>query len=138
MGKKKGEVSEFKKKEDIKEKKKFNLTKMLSIAAVIFVVAYFIVSGMKIIGLREEKKEAEARYEELLHQKEVLAKEYENISSDEYIEMLARRDLKLVKPNELLFILPDMIENAKDKKSSTEKDNEKSKEANNETGKVEN
>ena len=43
--------------------------------------------------------------------------QYENINSAQYIERLARRDLKLVKANELLFILPDDIqkENEDDK-----------------------
>ena len=54
-----------------------------------------------------EKEEALARQEELLMIKEDLTAEYANISSAQYIERLARRDLKLVKSNELLFILPD-------------------------------
>lgn len=138
MGKKTGKVSDFKKKENVKEKRKVNPARMISAAAVIIVSAYFVVSGIKIIGLREEKKNVEAKYEELLHQKEVLAREYENISSDEYIEMLARRDLKLVKPNELLFILPDKIENAREEKASAANGNEESEDADSKTGKTEN
>ena len=74
-------------------------------------------SKIKIIKLNQEREEAEARKQELLNTKEELMAQYENINSAQYIERLARRDLKLVKANELLFILPDDMqkENQNDK-----------------------
>ena len=114
MTKKKGEVSTFK----AKEKKKFTgVTGIIAAALIILVIAYFAMSGIKIIRLNQEREEAEARKQELLNTKEELMAQYENINSAQYIERLARRDLKLVKANELLFILPDDIqkENEDDK-----------------------
>ena len=67
-------------------------------------------SGIKIVKLNKEREEAEAQKQELLNTKEDLLAQYENINSAEYIERLARRDLKLVKSNELLFILPENIQ----------------------------
>ena len=77
---------------------------------IILVIAYFAVSGIKIVKLNKEREEAEAQKQELLNTKEDLLAQYENINSAEYIERLARRDLKLVKSNELLFILPENIQ----------------------------
>lgn len=114
MTKKKGEVSTFKEKG---KKKVTGVTGIIAAALIILVIAYFAVSGIKIIKLNQEREEAEARKQELLNTKEELMAQYENINSAQYIERLARRDLKLVKSNELLFILPDDIqkENEDDK-----------------------
>lgn len=114
MTKKKGEVSTFKAKE---KKKVAGVTGIIAAALIILVIAYFAMSGIKIIRLNQEREEAEARKQELLNTKEELMAQYENINSAQYIERLARRDLKLVKANELLFILPDDIqkENEDDK-----------------------
>lgn len=114
MTKKKGEVSTFKAKE---KQKVTGVTGIIAAALIILVIAYFAMSGIKIIRLNQEREEAEARKQELLNTKEELMAQYENINSAQYIERLARRDLKLVKANELLFILPDDIqkENEDDK-----------------------
>ena len=107
MTKKKGEIKTF----EAKKKKKFpGVTGLAAAALIVLVIAYFVVSGIKIIKLNQEREEAEARKQELLDTKEALMAQYENINSAQYIERLARRDLKLVKANELLFILPDDIE----------------------------
>lgn len=114
MTKKKGEISTFKAKE---KKKDTGVTGIIATALIILVIAYFAVSGIKIIKLNQEREDAEARKQDLLNNKEELIVQYENINSAQYIERLARRDLKLVKANELLFILPDdmHIENKDDK-----------------------
>lgn len=114
MTKKKGEVSTFKAKE---KKKVAGVTGIIAAALIILVIAYFAMSGIKIIRLNQEREDAEARKQELQNTKEELMAQYENINSAQYIERLARRDLKLVKANELLFILPDDIqkENEDDK-----------------------
>lgn len=114
MTKKKGEVSTFKAKE---KQKVTGVTGIIAAALIILVIAYFAMSGIKIIRLNQEREAAEARKQELLNTKEELMAQYKNINSAQYIERLARRDLKLVKANELLFILPDDIqkENEDDK-----------------------
>ena len=114
MTKKKGEVSTF---ETRKKKRAPGMGGLIAAALIILVIAYFVMSGIKIIKLNQEREEAEARRQELLNTKEELMAQYENINSAQYIERLARRDLKLVKANELLFSLPDEIqkENGNDK-----------------------
>lgn len=107
MAKKKGEVSTFEPKTARKEKKRPTAPGLIATVVIILVIAYFVMSGIKIIKLNQEKEEAEARKQELLNVQEDLLAQYENINSAQYIERLARRDLKLVKANELLFILPE-------------------------------
>jgi len=103
MAKKKseGKVIEF------KNKKRAGRSGLILVIVIVIAIAYFAMSAIKIVQLNAEKEEALARQEELLMIKEDLTAEYANISSAQYIERLARRDLKLVKSNELLFILPD-------------------------------
>lgn len=104
MWKRRGEVRAFKSK---KKKRIAGKAGLIAAALIILVIAYFVMSGIKIIKLNQEKEEAEARKQELINRKEELMAEYENINSAQCIERLARRDLKLVKSDELLFILPD-------------------------------
>ena len=94
---------------EFKNKKKFKVGRSGLILTLIIIIAasYFAVSALKIVRLNAEKEEALARQEQLLMMKEDLTAEYNNINSAQYIERLARRDLKLVKSNELLFILPE-------------------------------
>ena len=94
---------------EFKNKKQFKVGRSGLILTLIIIIAasYFAVSALKIVRLNAEKEEALARQEELLMIKEDLTAEYNNINSAQYIERLARRDLKLVKSNELLFILPE-------------------------------
>ena len=104
MSKRRGEVRAFKSK---KKKRIAGKAGLIAAALIILVIAYFVMSGIKIIKLNQEKEEAEARKQDLINRKEELMAEYENINSAQCIERLARRDLKLVKSDELLFILPD-------------------------------
>lgn len=119
MTKKKGEVSTFEKR---KKKKAPGIAGLIAGALIVLVIAYFVVSGIKIIKLNQEREEAEARKQELLNTKEELMAQYENINSAQYIERLARRDLKLVKANELLFILPDEMQKEKENKDDKTED----------------
>ena len=53
--------------------------------------------------------------------KEELTAELEHIDSAEYIEQQARKNLRLIKKNEILFVLPeDDSENTKDSDSGEE------------------
>ncbi len=96
-------------------RKKVNYTKIVLCAVVIILIAYFGVSAVKIVNLNKEKEEVAAYNQELLQNKEDLQLKLENINSADYIESQARRDLKLVKPNELLFIFSERDSQQEDK-----------------------
>ncbi len=84
-----------------------NYIKLLVGAVVVFLIAYFGMSAFKIIKLNQELSKVTAENEELIKNRENLKLKLENINSADYIESQARRDLKLIKPNELLFIFPE-------------------------------
>ncbi|MBQ4650518.1 MAG: cell division protein FtsL [Firmicutes bacterium] len=105
MAKKKGQISTFETKEP--KNKKITRSGIIMIAVLVIAAAYFVVSGFKIIQLNQELDEAEKAHQQLLNTKEDLLAEYEHVSSPQYIERVARRDLKLVRGNELLFIMPE-------------------------------
>ena len=80
----------------------------LFFAAVIVVVIAAVFVGRTIIDLlrlQREKQEAEARLEELQIKIELLESELEKVTSDEYIEQQARTHLKMIRPDETLYIV---------------------------------
>lgn len=89
------------------KKTKINHTKLIVCAVIILLIVYFAISAIKIVKLGKEKDAAAAYNAELMKDKESLELQLENINSPDYIESQARRDLKLIKPNELLFVFPD-------------------------------
>lgn len=76
-------------------------------AVVLLLIVYFAVSAIRIVRLNAEYTDAAVENEALLQKRESLQLKLENINSPDYIESQARSDLKLVKPNELLFVFPE-------------------------------
>ena len=105
MAKKKGQISTFGTKKT--ENRRITRGGIIMIAVLVIAAAYFVVSGFKIIQLSQELEDAQAKNQQLQNTKEDLLAEYEHVSSEQYIERVARRDLKLVRGNELLFIMPE-------------------------------
>lgn len=117
MAKKKGEISKFRKK-----RKKQNRTKVIILAAFLIVIVYFVFSGIKIVHLNTEKARVEEKNKQLKEKIENLNQQLEAINSPEFIERLARKNLKLVKQGELMFILPNLRENDDDELAEEDPD----------------
>ena len=66
-----------------------------------------VMSVKNIFDLKEEERALKQRNEELIQLREELLMELNNVNSREYIEEQARKELKLVKGNELIFYFPD-------------------------------
>ena len=81
---------------------------LLLLAALLALGILLVRSEVQIHKLQSEKHMEEERQSTLIRTKEDLQAELESINTDEYIERLARRDLQLIKPNELLFVLPEV------------------------------
>ncbi len=92
------------------KKNKFKLIIYILLAALLI---YFATAAIKIVNLNAERNRAATENEELQQKKEALELQLENINSPDYIESQARSDLKLIKPNELLFIFPDEADSKK-------------------------
>ncbi|HHX96327.1 MAG TPA: septum formation initiator family protein [Clostridia bacterium] len=76
---------------------------MLSII-LIYLLISFLVSGYQIYELKKEINQEKILTEKLLKQQEELEHELETLQDPEMIETLARENLGLVKPGEILII----------------------------------
>ena len=96
------------------KKKKINVLRLALVGVVALVVVYFVMSAVKIVNLNKERAEIEEQNKELKETVEDLNQQLEIINTDKYMEGLARKRLKLVHSNEILFILPDLRVNEDD------------------------
>jgi len=104
-----------------KTRYRFNWVRMTVLAVLIIFILMMILSVKNIYSLKAEESQLKQRNEELLQLKEELMMELDNVNSKEYIEEQARRQLKLVKGNELIFFFPEGWEEsaaAKDKEDN--------------------
>jgi len=65
-------------------------------------------SVFNIVSLKLNEVKLEKEQEALLQQKARLENELSQMDSLEYIEQQARQQLKMIKPGEILYVLPDM------------------------------
>ena len=86
---------------------------------VIFVVVIAI-SAVKIIKLSYEKNTLEKYNAELLIQKENLEEQFKNSSSKEFLEQQIRKKLRMIKENEILFVIPEEAESVDDESDGEE------------------
>ena len=103
MADKKGELANFQ-----ARKRKLNVWKVAVLVILVLVIIYFVMSAVKIINLNREKAELEEENRKLKETVEDLKLQQETIHTDQYLEGLARRQLRLVKKDELLFVLPEI------------------------------
>ena len=87
----------------------------LIIAAVVLLL--LAASVRNIIKLELENRRLKNKQKELIEQRKELKIELRNVNSKEYIEEQARKQLRLVDPDEILFVFPNEKDkdNAKDK-----------------------
>lgn len=107
--KKETKVEEVQSKTERKKKKIkiVNMKRFIASVIVVILIASVGMSAINIIKLSIQKKELQAKNAELIKLKEDLSAEMEFINSADYIEQQARKDLKMIKENELLFIVSD-------------------------------
>ena len=103
MADKKGELANFQ-----ARKRKLNVWKVAVLVILVLVIIYFVMSAVKIVNLNREKAELEEENRKLKETVEDLKLQQETIHTDQYLEGLARRQLRLVKKDELLFVLPEI------------------------------
>ena len=91
--------------------------KILTGLIIVGIIRAMSLSLVNIITLKKEQHDVLAEQEQLKQQKQELQKELENISDSENIEEQARNQLRLIRPGETLYMLPDEIT---DKDTSTD------------------
>ena len=107
--KKKETFEEVKTDERKKKKKKIviNIRRLAGSMIICIFIMSVGVSAIKLIQLDRERDELLEKQANLKELKEELTAELEHIDSAQYIEQQARKNLRLIKENEILFILPD-------------------------------
>ena len=74
---------------------------------VLIFITSIVVSGIKILKLQSERDKLLETRATLTELKEDLTAEMEQIDSAEYIERQARKELKMIKSGEILFLVSD-------------------------------
>ena len=90
-----------------KRKRSKNIRRRLLYLFVISAILLLVgIQVFNIGGLLREKGELTKDRDALLKEKTRLMEELKNVNSKEYIEQKAREQLRLIKPDEILFIFP--------------------------------
>ena len=86
---------------------KINRKRGIYTAIMLIIIAVIGVSILNIISVNDNYKEVLAEKENLETEKERLTYELENADSEEYIEHQARMMLKMIKPGEIYYVVPE-------------------------------
>ncbi len=91
-------------------RRKKHITYAVIILAIIAAIG---MSAVNIISLKAEYREVEQQNQQLQQQKEDLEQQIKNSGKDKYIEQEAREQLRMVKPGETVFIVPNQDQQTK-------------------------
>ena len=103
------------------KKRKINIRRLVASTVIIIFIVSVGVSTIKLLQLKGERDKLAEKNAELEKTKEDLTAELEHIDSAEYIEQQARKTLRLIKENEILFILPSELDKETVKDGQAEK-----------------
>lgn len=101
------EVEQIKPEKKKKKLKIVNTKRFIASVIVVILIASVGMSAINIFKLTVQRNELQAKNAELIKLKEDLTAEMDFINSAEYIEQQARKELKMIKENELLFIIAE-------------------------------
>lgn len=101
------EISNVRSQASVKRGRKKARRKAISILLIVLVVIGVTAYSLRNIAkLKIEEKKLKAQQEKLLKQKKKLKKELKKADDPDHIESEARRQLKMIKKGEILFLLP--------------------------------
>lgn len=105
-----------------KRRKKINWFRVITLIIVAVLVIALSLSIHNVLTLRQEQKELKKTNKQLEEQKEAMQEELKHVNDKEYIEEQARKQLRLVKPGEILYILDDDDSSSSSSSSSDSSD----------------
>ncbi|HVI39633.1 MAG TPA: septum formation initiator family protein [Anaerovoracaceae bacterium] len=73
----------------------------------LFIIGIITVSAFNIVSLKLTEARTVKEQQALMEQKTRLEKIYSQVNSPDYIEQQARQQLKMIRPGEILYVLPD-------------------------------
>ena len=80
--------------------------RMVYFVVFLFIIGLVTVSAFQIITLKLTEASTMKEQQDLLNQKARLESVYSQVNSPEYIEQQARQQLKMIRPGEILYVLP--------------------------------
>lgn len=86
---------------------KFKGYKVVILVISLILCITIVLSVKNIITLHNENRDLKEENQVLIDERDNLKLELNNVNTSEFIEEQARRQLKLVSPGEILFILPE-------------------------------
>lgn len=103
-----------------KKKRHVSWVRVIGLAVCVVFLLVVGISVKNIYDLKEREADLQKENQKLEQIKEELTVELENVNTDEYIEEKARRELKLIRPNELVFYFPDDFQLQQDEEEKSE------------------
>lgn len=117
----KGNIYKFKPKKNKKKRKKIKKKYLFLSILVIYLIGFFSYQAFQIYNLKTQEKMLKHQKAELQHQKGIYEKQLEQVNSPEYIEKMARQSLRMIMPNEILFVPQEpLLENEDNKEQESE------------------
>jgi len=105
-----------KKKLQLQLKKKLNKTQKIVLAIVlVLVITIGATYGTRIVKLKAQNRQLKQQNAELKEEQSKLTKELKNVNSKEYVQEQARKKLRLLNKDEILFIFKDEDKDGKKK-----------------------
>ena len=83
--------------------KKFKIKHFLILFFIIYVIYTIGIQQLKMVELSRQEAELAEKINNAIEEREQLKKEIQLLQTDEYIERIARDELGLVKPGELVY-----------------------------------
>ena len=77
---------------------------------VVVAVAFTVRAVQKMVSLTQERTRVQAQLEQLEKRRSELENELLQVNSDEYVEQQARSQLHMIRPGEVLYIVPNNTE----------------------------
>ena len=106
--------------ENKKKRRKISWVRITGLAVCTVFLLVVGISVKNIYDLKGREADLQKENQKLEQIKDELTVELENVNTDEYIEEKARRELKLIRPNELVFYFPDDFHLQKENKKESE------------------
>jgi cell division protein FtsB len=92
---------------NIKSKKgRFKKRRIILTLVIIYLIIFFAYQSFQIISLKRQEQSQNQRLEELNKTKAEYQAQLDQVNSPDFIERIARENLRMIKPGEILYINP--------------------------------
>ena len=101
---------------------KINYGRLAALIVIVVLIGTVGFNVRRIISLHAEKDKLMAQREELEQIRQEKLNELENVNDLDYIEEQARKQLKMIKPGEVLFVIDETVKEVKESQEEGQSD----------------